>query len=297
MPNLCLGTAQFGFDYGISNPSGKVELVNVRKILALARQNNIMYLDTAQSYGNAETVIGQALDTQYSVRIISKVRAQSVSSWDSTDKKVWEQDFQSSLKRMRRPAIDALILHKSTDLLHPDRDLLLSWLESLIDRKLVQRIGVSIYESRDLKELPLKRLHLVQLPLSIYDQRLLLDGTIDHLHCLGLKVHARSVFLQGLIVTPVEHWPSFLSSAFREHHQSCLQRLSCQGTSSLNLALAFMRQIDSLEAVLVGVDGLAQLREILQSWNLTNSLVSQDIFSEYAWANTTDLDPRCWPTR
>ena len=67
--------------------------------------------------------------------------------------------------------------HKPSDLLGPDGEELMKWLESLRDRGLVKRIGVSIYEASDLERLPLDRFQLVQLPLSIYDQRLLQDDT------------------------------------------------------------------------------------------------------------------------
>ena len=55
---LVLGTAQFGLDYGINNFSGKVKLNEVYKILDFAYENNILTLDTAASYGNAELLIG-----------------------------------------------------------------------------------------------------------------------------------------------------------------------------------------------------------------------------------------------
>ena len=40
-------------------------------------------------------------------------------------------------------------------------------------RGLVRRIGVSIYAAADLDGLPLNELQLVQIPCSLYDQRLI----------------------------------------------------------------------------------------------------------------------------
>ena len=56
---LSLGTAQFGFDYGISNKSGKTELNEVGKILSFAKRNGIKSIDTASVYGESETVLGK----------------------------------------------------------------------------------------------------------------------------------------------------------------------------------------------------------------------------------------------
>ena len=56
---LCLGTAQFGLDYGITNKSGLVPKSEVGKILESAKRNGIKILDTAIAYGSSESVLGQ----------------------------------------------------------------------------------------------------------------------------------------------------------------------------------------------------------------------------------------------
>ena len=56
---ISLGTAQFGLDYGISNKSGKIEPKEVDKILSFAKKNGIKSIDTAQAYGESETVLGK----------------------------------------------------------------------------------------------------------------------------------------------------------------------------------------------------------------------------------------------
>ena len=50
----CLGTAQFGLDYGITNVKGKVEFEEVLAIKEYAIKNDITIVDTAQNYGNSE---------------------------------------------------------------------------------------------------------------------------------------------------------------------------------------------------------------------------------------------------
>ena len=56
---LCLGTAQFGLNYGITNKLGKVNSEEVKKIINLANKNKINFIDTAQNYGEAENVLGR----------------------------------------------------------------------------------------------------------------------------------------------------------------------------------------------------------------------------------------------
>ena len=52
---LTLGTAQFGSKYGISNINEKeIPFLEMKKILNFAQKNQILSLDTANSYGNCE---------------------------------------------------------------------------------------------------------------------------------------------------------------------------------------------------------------------------------------------------
>ena len=288
-PNLCLGTVQFGLPYGITNTTGQVSEAEVRRILALAAQQGIELLDTAQAYGSAESVLGHCSPPTMRRRLISKLPAQS----EPDD---WEHAFQASLNRLQADNLDGFLLHRSADLLGPQADRLLDWLESLRERGLVQRLGVSIYDASELEGLPLDRLQLVQLPLSLYDQRLLLDGTVDQLKSAGLAIHARSLLLQGLLLKPADQWPLFLSPDFREHHRQLMEHLTKRGLSLLEAALAFARNCDGLEAVLVGVLTTEELSELLATWK-TMDAVEMGPVAAWAWKNEQDLDPRCWPTR
>ena len=220
-------------------------------------------------------------------RLISKLAA-------GAPRHSWEESLITSLRQLQTSKLDGFLLHRASDLLTPDGEALLHWLESLRDRGLVDRIGVSIYEASDLEGLPLDRLQLVQLPLSVFDQRLISDGTVDRLQDLGISVHVRSVLLQGLLLQPPNHWPDHLSLAFREHHFRWLEALRNNGLSPLTGALGFIRACSGVEAVLCGVASRQELSEVLQAWGQANTytFVASD---GWAWQNVLDLDPRGWP--
>ena len=71
-PQLCLGTAQFGIDYGITNSKGKIKQTKAHKILDLFMSKNHKLIDTASSYGNAEYTLGNYQSIN-SLRIVSKI--------------------------------------------------------------------------------------------------------------------------------------------------------------------------------------------------------------------------------
>ena len=54
---LCLGTVQFGMDYGIFNQKKK-DINYCIECLDYATQNGIKAIDTAAAYGNAEEIVG-----------------------------------------------------------------------------------------------------------------------------------------------------------------------------------------------------------------------------------------------
>ncbi|WP_166015924.1 aldo/keto reductase [Synechococcus sp. HB1133] len=287
MAQLCLGTVQFGLPYGITNQHGQqVPASEVRRILSLASQSGIELFDTAQAYGDAETVLGNCWLSHQSRRLISKLPP-------GAPMHTWEMSLAKSMARLKTSKLDSFILHRSSDLLSKDGENLLSWLEGLRSRGLVERIGVSIYNVSDLNSLPLDRLQLVQLPLSVYDQRLLRDGTIEMLCELGISVHARSIFLQGLLLQSPANWPDRISPLFRDHHARWLKHLHYEELSPLAASLGFVRSCHAVEAVLVGVQSLLELTQVLEAWRNSESVVHSS-YSEFAWDTASDLDPRCW---
>ena len=54
---LSIGTAQFGFDYGICNKNGIVSKKEVKKIFDFSKLVKINSIDTAQGYGKSHKVI------------------------------------------------------------------------------------------------------------------------------------------------------------------------------------------------------------------------------------------------
>ena len=286
-PELCLGTVQFGLSYGITNQTGQVNELEVRQILSLASASGISLLDTAQAYGTAEKVLGHCWPQGAPRRLISKLPARS-------PRESWEQSLINTLHRLQTNKLDGFLLHRASDLLEPDGGRLLDWLNGLRQRSLVERIGVSIYEASELENLPLKSLQVVQLPLSVYDQRLIHDGTVDRLRELGIAVHVRSILLQGLLLQSPQHWPNHLTTAFRDHHTRWLDHLHHEGISPLAAALSFIRSHEELEAALVGVVSKKELTQILGAWNQAKGSVLQTT-DNWAWDNELDIDPRCWP--
>lgn len=293
-PSLCLGTAQFGLPYGITNQKGKVPLNDVRSILSLAYKNDLHWLDTAQAYGDAEKNLGTCLQSHYDFRIVSKLLPNNKSCFSIGDVADWQNSFRDTLRNIGSSSIHTLLIHSPNDLRKEGSNFLYTWLNSIRDSGLVNRIGISIYESTDLIGVETNFFDCVQLPLSLFDQRLLLNGTIDNLISKGIKIHARSVYLQGLLLTPSTSWPNWIDIKGRQH-KTKLELLAMEkNCTEIDLALSFVKSQSYLEAVVVGVCSPNQLKQLLLSWSSQSPWMSDD-WKSWSINDSNCLDPRKWP--
>lgn len=291
---ICLGTAQFGLNYGLTNPNGQISELIVSAILSKAAQSGISWLDTAQAYGEAEEVLGRNLHSQNSFHLISKLKAQPHVFFSRDDVAEFEQQFLTSCDRLGRKQLDALLLHSPLDLKKPGSDYLTGWLISLRERGLVNRLGLSIYTKEDLDGVDPALLDIVQLPISLFDQRLLIDGTIDTLISRGVAIHARSIYLQGLILTPSQHWPDWVSNKAR-CHQRKLEDIALQKDCGLiELAVGFIKSLQDIELVIVGLSGLNDLDGLLKAWSANNPWKPGE-WRIAAIQEPSIVDPRNWP--
>ena len=293
-PQICLGTAQFGLSYGLTNNGGKVPEDEVRALLSQAASSGIKLIDTAQAYGDAEEVLGRSFSVSQGFRLITKFPAQLQARISKDSFANWEESFHGSLRALGVDQLDGFLLHSPDDLRKPGSEYLQKWLISLRDRGLVRRLGVSIYAKEDLVNVDSDLLDLVQLPLSIYDQRLLVDGTIEFLQELGCAIHVRSVYLQGLLISPTEAWPAWISDQARQHHRNFEQLALERNCSLLELALSFVRAQESLEAVVIGLCSRVELNDLIQAWGGPLPL-AKDEGPSWASLDQFILDPRYWP--
>lgn len=260
---LGLGTAQFGLDYGVSNRAGRTPPVEVRNILALAAERGISLIDTAPGYGTSEGVIGECLPSNHGFLISTKIKPLRTDIITKEHLEAVRTMFEESLARLRQDHVHAVLIHHAGDLLADGGDALMQLLVGFRERGLVDRIGVSIYEADVADELSARyELGVLQVPVSVLDQRRIHDGDIGRWARGGMDIHARSVFLQGfLLMTPAELPPVL------RPHAPLLQRFrqfaSENGCLPAHIALKFIASQKDIGSAIVGVNTAAQLEQLL----------------------------------
>ncbi len=259
---LGLGTAQFGMDYGVANTSGQVSVTEVSAILAVAAANGIDLIDTASLYGESEQVLGGCLSKSHTFKIVTKTPYFSSTRITVNDGMTLRNVYRDSLEKLRQESLYALLIHNADDLLKSGGDILYEEMQRLKDDGLVMKIGVSVYSGQQLDELSGKYpLDLVQLPLNIFDQRLLKSGHLRRLKLAGTEIHVRSAYLQGLLHLAPEELPPSLNRLL-ERLRQYREALGRWNITIRQAPLWFLADIGEIDYVVCGVDSRAQLEEI-----------------------------------
>jgi len=287
MSKIALGTVQFGIDYGISS-SGQVKSKDVANILSYAYSQSIVLLDTAPAYGNCEKVLGRAGVSQF--KVVTKTRRFNKAQISLDEVRLVKKDFYRSLKDLNQDSVYAILVHNADDLLKPGSQNIFNQLENFKQEEKVKKIGVSIYDNNQLESiLENFDVDLVQLPFNILDKRLIDSGMFSMLKNRGIEVHARSVFLQGLLLMSQQDRPihfkqwNFLWKIWHEW-------LNDNQITALEASIRYASSIPEISKVLVGVETRGQLKEIMNSSDLTLPNIPKELY-------TTDvnlLNPQNW---
>jgi len=255
---LALGTVQFGVNYGIANAAGQVAAVEVVRILALAQHRGISTLDTAINYGQSEDVLGECGIAGW--QVVTKLpalpeAAVDVASWVDTQ-------MRQSLARLQVASVHAVLLHRPQDLFGKHGDALLKALESIKLQGLAVKTGISVYSPEELERFyALQHFDMVQAPFSILDQRLLNSGWLAKLNGMGVEVHTRSAFLEGLLLMKPAQRPAKFGR-WQAVWQCWDDWLAAHGITPLQACVRYPLSLPAISKVLIGVDSAMHLQQI-----------------------------------
>ncbi len=294
---LCLGTAQFGMNYGITNQMGKLKDKEIDLIIAGALDNNIYYFDTANVYGNSEIILGNKLINNENVKFITKFNSGVKNSFSEEDINKLEKNFEKTLERLKTNNIDSFLIHDPNDMKKNNNHLLINWLHKLKLQGKINRVGISIYKKSDLESMPLNEIEVIQMPISIYDQRLLKDSFINKILDNNITIHIRSIFLQGLLLQNSKKWPKHINKSFLNHHISYEKELFSKNISFIDAAISFIKGLNFPELILFGVTSISELKAIIDSWNYKKNIENKLDFKRFKWDIEEDIDPRKWCCR
>lgn len=289
--SIILGTAQFGSKYGISNTQESIPINQLNDILDFAYNHQITMLDTSIDYGNALLKLKQSqLFNKFD--LITKLPAIKESKLTKELACFYIENFLADLNQAGICKIHAILTHGPDDLLKPGAAYLIEALEKLKNKGITKRLGASIYTKSQIKAITEQfKLDIIQLPFNLFDQRLLENNYLSQLANKNIEIHARSVFLQGLLLMPPNKRPSYFSKL---NEQFKYLEVSARELSLTKLAITlnFVLQTPSISAAVVGVTSKHELQEIYESIIDNFKLEAP---KQYQCKDEQMIDPRLWP--
>ena len=254
---IILGTANFGQKYGVANDIGQLPMGTIASILQMAKTSNIKLIDTASGYGEAESILGihGGKDFQY----ISKIGLLKNTSSEGEIINCIEV----ACKRLNVNTLDTILLHRTDQILSSDGKAIVKNLDKVKAVGLVDNVGVSVYDTQELKQcFSIMDLDIVQLPFNVFNQRFADQELIGILKKKQIEVHARSVFLQGLLLQKTEEIKSYFYpwiGKIERWHDICREF----NLSQYQLALTYALNQLWIDKIVIGVDSPLHLEQIL----------------------------------
>lgn len=264
---LCLGTVQFGLDYGLRGKT-KPSLGESVRLIEYAVANGIDAIDTAEAYGTAQLVLGTFLSrypkkrtgltigSKFMPNILDDVPVDGFRG-------IIKKHLTDTLKTLHTDYLDYYLFHSARYIFDEEK---LSALADLKSEGLVRRVGVSVYNPEEAEHGFLSEsVDMIQLPFSLFDRRMETTKVFERWPD-RIILHTRSAFLQGLITMSAEELPPFLSRAADPLNQV---RVFCRthGISPVKLALWYVRSVSPGACLVFGVHEQAQLEEDIHAFS------------------------------
>jgi aryl-alcohol dehydrogenase-like predicted oxidoreductase len=275
---ITLGTAQIGFNYGIKNNYKKIKLKETNKILNSLSKLDINYIDTAHGYGNAEKILGN-FDLK-NKKLITKLPKLDLRKNINNQINYF---INLSLNNLNKKSIYALLLHNSEQILSLKGKQIFNQLQILKKNGKVKKIGYSLYSPNSLHTIINKKLipDIVQIPYNILDQRFEENNFLTKLKKYKIEIHARSVFLQGLLLMKFDNLHNYF-----DKYKSTLNNFQYLANelklTNFELALYYVLQNSSIDNVVIGVDSYKNLHQIIKAKEkFIKYKLKKIIFNEY----------------
>ena len=281
-----LGSAQFGEKYGVNNPNASISKKESLKILNFAKFSGINTIDLADKYKSYKKIFNTFKLSKWKVSM--KISNDEIKNITETK---FNNFFFRNLDYLDKRKIDYFFFHNSSLLGNNKGKLIFDYLTRLKKEGFIGKIGVSVYDPKEFLNV-LKNFHIdvVQLPLNIFDQRFCNAKYIKKINTKKIEVHARSIFLQGLLISDKEK----LKKKYFKNNISLnrwFDYLKDNKKDAIVECLNFVLKKKFVSKIVFGVNKLDHLKSIMNKVKLNFNTEALDKFRTH---DIKLIDPRKW---
>ena len=167
-----------------------------------------------------------------------------------------------SCKRLKVSNLYGLLIHDTKDLKNKKKSKeIYQAFDYLIKKKIVKKIGLSIYEPKEL-DLYLSNYNfkIVQTPINIFDRRIITSGWLKKLKKKKIEIYARSIFLKGLLLKN----SSKIDMAFLKWKKKLIffeKWTQKNNLSKLEACIRYVNNFKEIDKIILGINDEKQLRD------------------------------------
>lgn len=246
---ITLGTVELGLDYGFKGSAhyGRPSRADSVKLVRHAIDRGINFIDTARAYGEAESVVGEAVaESPVKPMIATKVQINGETRPEDVFASV-----ETSLRELRMERVEMIQIHSATVAALANRAAIDALLE-VRERGLTTHVATSIYTLDEARaSIALDWSRSIQVPFNMIDQQMA-AGVFPESLAAGRGILIRSAFLRGVLTPAVDEIPEKLAPL----RQAAYRALEVLGASKQELpswAVRFVLSFDAVSSVIAGV--------------------------------------------
>ena len=277
-----IGTAQLDKNYGFK----KKNFSSLSKLLA----NNNFGIDTSPEYLKSDNFFKNLNNPK--LKIVSKLPAIYLPF--NAFKKKFKEQLDLIFKSVEPNKVDTILIHDP--ILPLDKN---KWkvvhkkLNFLKKNKKINKIGISVYSKKELnKILKVFIPDVVQFPLNIFNKSFGDKKYLNFLKKKKIELHARSIFLQGLLLLKKKYLPKYFNN-WKSHFDLWYKFLQREKIDPFDYCLNFVLSFKSIDKFVLGFDNDKQFKEFL---NFINNYKSKKFKKNLFFIKDENLtDPRFWP--
>jgi aryl-alcohol dehydrogenase-like predicted oxidoreductase len=260
-------------------------------MLKYAAEHGIMAIDTASAYGEAEKIVGQFVKNagRKKLEIITKIRPGALYSVQP-DKycNTLKQNVKNSLANLNVDCVDGCLFHNAE---YAGNSAALEALARLKRDRLVKKTGISVYTPAEFAAaMDSPHVDIIQIPYNLMDTRL--DGLLAR---TDKEIHARSIFLQGLLLMDEDDVPKGLWEA-----KPYLRRIDsfCEyyGLTRMQAMVNFIKTQPKIDKIVFGVDNMEQLKQVEDAFRHTTAdpVALRELSDEFTVLDEKMIMPNLW---
>jgi aryl-alcohol dehydrogenase-like predicted oxidoreductase len=286
---IVLGTAQFSGNYGVTRKNSFLTKNEAHKILKTLLTKKLRHLDTSIDYENSLKKINSFNFNNWQITTKMDPKKLDFSSeqnlYLSVENQIKLIKQNSSIKTIKN-----LLIRNSDMILTTKGKILYKVLKKIKKNKLIINFGYSIYSFKNLEKIIINfKPDLIQCPYNVFDRRIENIKIKNILKKKKIKVQARSIFLQGVLLKKIDQLPKFFHK-WKKLFLNFENSIKINKLTALSLCFNFVNNNKDIDEILIGVQNNKELKEILNIELKRKILMSKELFNP----SLKLIDPTKW---